>query len=80
MVSGVPTIAGLHELVGRYDAILCDVWGVLIDGRRHFPDAAAALRQFRAKDGRVVLITNALSTPACDMAERRAATSSFRGG
>ena len=43
--SDIPVIAGLSEIAGRYDAILCDVWGVLIDGRRHFPDAAAALRQ-----------------------------------
>jgi len=55
----VPTIAGLHELVGRYDAILCDVWGVLIDGKKHFPKAAEALKRFRAQGGRVVLITNA---------------------
>jgi len=58
-VSGVPTIAGLHELLGRYDAILCDVWGVLIDGKRHFPPAAEALIRFRATGGRVVLVTNA---------------------
>jgi HAD superfamily hydrolase (TIGR01459 family) len=57
--SGVPTIAGLHELVGRYDAILCDVWGVLIDGKRHFPPAADALIRFRDQGGRVVLVTNA---------------------
>jgi HAD superfamily hydrolase (TIGR01459 family) len=56
---GVPTIAGLHELVGRYDAILCDVWGVLIDGKRHFPPAADALIRFRQQGGRVVLVTNA---------------------
>ena len=58
-VQGVPTLSGLHELVGRYDAILCDVWGVLIDGKRHFPDAAEALIHFRHQGGRVVLITNA---------------------
>ncbi|QGM97086.1 TIGR01459 family HAD-type hydrolase [Methylocystis parvus] len=55
----IPTISGLHELTGRYDAILCDVWGVLIDGKKHFPRAADALRRFRAQGGRVVLITNA---------------------
>ncbi|PPD46520.1 MAG: TIGR01459 family HAD-type hydrolase [Methylocystis sp.] len=55
----IPTISGLHELAGRYDAILCDVWGVLIDGKKHFPPAAEALRRFRAQGGRVVLVTNA---------------------
>jgi HAD superfamily hydrolase (TIGR01459 family) len=58
-IPGVPTIAGLRELAGRYDAILCDVWGVLIDGKRHFPPAADALIRFRDQGGRVVLVTNA---------------------
>lgn len=57
--AGVPEIAGLRELAGRYDAILCDVWGVLIDGKKHFPAAAEALRKFREMGGRVVLVTNA---------------------
>ncbi|MGE4174197.1 MAG: TIGR01459 family HAD-type hydrolase, partial [Methylocystis sp.] len=56
---GVPLISGLRDIAGGYDAILCDGWGVLIDGRRHFPDAAEALRRFRAQGGTVVLITNA---------------------
>ncbi len=55
----IPEIAGLHEIAARYDAILCDVWGVLIDGKRHFPRAAEALRRFRGQGGRVVLVTNA---------------------
>lgn len=55
----IPALAGLHELAGRYDAILCDVWGVLIDGKRHFPQAAEALIRFRAQGGKVVLVTNA---------------------
>lgn len=55
----VPEIGGVRALAGRYDAILCDVWGVLIDGKRHFPAAADALRRFRAQGGRVVLVTNA---------------------
>lgn len=55
----IPEINGLHELAGRYEAILCDVWGVLIDGKKHFPRAADALRRYRAQGGRVVLVTNA---------------------
>ena len=49
----------LSDLARKYDAILCDVWGVLIDGVRHFPDAADALRAFRLEGGGVALITNA---------------------
>ncbi len=52
-------ISGLHEIAPRYDAILCDVWGVLTDGKRHFTAAAAALENFRAGGGTVLLITNA---------------------
>lgn len=57
--AGIPVIAGLSNIADRYDALLCDVWGVLIDGRVHFPQAAAALEQFRKAGGKVVLITNA---------------------
>lgn len=59
LLDAVPTISGLADLAPRYEAILCDVWGVLIDGRAHFPAAAAALQRFRAGGGKVVLITNA---------------------
>jgi HAD superfamily hydrolase (TIGR01459 family) len=62
----VPAISGLSELAPQYDAILCDVWGVLIDGVRCFPDAAGALRAFRRQGGRVALITNA-SRPSAEV-------------
>jgi len=62
-------IRGLSELAPSYDAILCDVWGVLIDGTRHFPRAAEALREFRAGGGTVALITNA-SRPSAGVARQ----------
>ncbi len=52
-------IAGLSELVENYDAILCDVWGVLHNGQQYWPDAASALSLFRESGGVVVMITNA---------------------
>ena len=55
----IPVIGRLSGIADRYDVILCDVWGVLIDGQRHFPHAAAAMRRFRETGGTVVLITNA---------------------
>ncbi len=58
-VATVPEIRGLAGLAQGYDAILCDVWGVLIDGERHFAPAAAALRAFRGRGGLVALVTNA---------------------
>ncbi len=52
-------LPGLHALAGRYDVLLCDVWGVVHDGCRAFPAAADALARFRAEGGTVVLLTNA---------------------
>jgi len=52
-------IAGLKDLAGQYDSLLCDVWGVLHNGVRAFPNAVEALRCFRETAGPVVLITNA---------------------
>jgi HAD superfamily hydrolase (TIGR01459 family) len=53
------SIAGLSELAARYDALLCDVWGVIHNGRESFPAACAALARFRADVGPVILISNA---------------------
>ncbi|MFN6952204.1 MAG: TIGR01459 family HAD-type hydrolase [Albidovulum sp.] len=52
-------ISSLAEVQDAYDALYCDLWGCLHDGRAPFPAAVAALRGFRAKGGRVVLLTNA---------------------
>jgi HAD superfamily hydrolase (TIGR01459 family) len=51
-------ITGLRELAPRYDALLCDVWGVIHNGRESFPIACAALAQFAAEVGPVILISN----------------------
>lgn len=51
--------AGLSALASRYDALLCDVWGVIHNGRESFPAACQALARFRAERGPVVLISNA---------------------
>ena len=50
---------GLSEIAGRYDAILCDVWGVIHNGRAAFTEACEALVKFRRGGGHVCLITNA---------------------
>ena len=52
-------ISGLRELAPRYDVLLCDVWGVIHNGRESFPEACAALARFRAEVGPVILISNA---------------------
>jgi HAD superfamily hydrolase (TIGR01459 family) len=52
-------IPGLSDIADRYDAVLCDVWGVLHNGRESFADACAALTRFQETRGPVVLISNA---------------------
>jgi HAD superfamily hydrolase (TIGR01459 family) len=52
------SVAGLSQLSGRYDALLCDVWGVIHNGREAFPAACAALARYRAERGPVILISN----------------------
>ena len=55
----VPLIDGLGAIADRYDAILCDIWGVLHNGRQAFVPASDALIAFRRRGGAVVLISNA---------------------
>jgi HAD superfamily hydrolase (TIGR01459 family) len=52
-------IASLAKIPTRYDAVFCDLWGCLHNGKTPFPAAVAALQSFRAKGGKVVLLTNA---------------------
>ena len=51
--------AGLSEIADDYDALLCDVWGVIHNGRESFPAALEALVRWKAERGPVVLISNA---------------------
>ena len=53
-----PFIRGLGDIIDGYAAVLCDLWGVLHDGRHAFPEALAALRRARAAGRLVVLLTN----------------------
>ncbi|MET0259282.1 MAG: TIGR01459 family HAD-type hydrolase [Methylobacterium sp.] len=59
----IPTLRHFAEVADAYDLILCDVWGVLHDGRRAHAAAGEALIAFRdlpgARPRRVVLVSNA---------------------
>ncbi len=46
------------DLLGRYPALLCDIWGVVHNGVAVFPDALEALDAYRSAGGAVVLISN----------------------
>jgi HAD superfamily hydrolase (TIGR01459 family) len=54
---------GLSDIAGQYDALICDVWGVVHDGHHAHAAACDALRRFRAGHGPVVLLTNAPRVP-----------------
>jgi HAD superfamily hydrolase (TIGR01459 family) len=59
-MSTLPLILkGLGEIAGDYNALVCDVWGVLHDGTSARGGAVDALTQFRANHGPVVLLSNA---------------------
>ena len=54
----------LSDIAPRYDALICDVWGVLHNGAAAHPAACAALKTFREKHGRVILLSNAPRLPS----------------
>jgi len=54
-----PITTHFSELAAGYDAVLSDVWGVIHNGVSAFAEACEALAKFRAKGGKVILITNA---------------------
>jgi HAD superfamily hydrolase (TIGR01459 family) len=54
-----PVLSGIAPLVPEYDLLLCDVWGVVHNGRTAYPDAVDALHRARAAGATVILITNA---------------------
>lgn len=50
---------GVEEIAPRYDALICDVWGVIYNGERAIEVAADCLREWRARGKYVVLLSNA---------------------
>ncbi|MBZ9959909.1 TIGR01459 family HAD-type hydrolase [Mesorhizobium sp. BR1-1-14] len=58
MAASPDIIGSLEDVSKNYSAILCDVWGVVHNGERHFPAAASALTAARTAGIPVVLITN----------------------
>jgi HAD superfamily hydrolase (TIGR01459 family) len=52
-------IERFSEIASDYDAVLCDVWGVLHAGIAAYPDAYMALTRYRATGGAAILLTNA---------------------
>lgn len=58
-----PTIlTSAADFLAGYDVLLCDVWGVVHDGRDAYPSANDCLPRYRARGGTVVLVSNAPMT------------------
>ncbi|MEQ1811045.1 MAG: TIGR01459 family HAD-type hydrolase [Terricaulis sp.] len=52
------SIVSIDDIADRYDAVLCDVWGVVHNGRQAYPAACSALQRLRNAGKHVILITN----------------------
>ena len=50
---------GFRDIAEHYDAVICDIWGVLHNGREPFAGVDAALKNFREGGGKVLLLSNA---------------------
>ena len=48
----------LADISDRYDALFVDLWGCVHNGVTAFPEAVQALKDYRARGGIVVLVTN----------------------
>ena len=59
-------LTGLSAIAADYDILLCDVWGVIHNGRESWPEACAALTRFNRDHGHVVLLSNS-PRPAADV-------------
>lgn len=55
----IPILSGLSQVVEPYEGLIVDVWGVLHDGGRAFPDALECLKKLRLAHKRIVLLSNA---------------------
>lgn len=68
--------AGLSLLSPNYDAVLCDIWGVVHNGVRAHPQAVDALCRFRQNGGTAILVSNAPvpHTAVIDMLDRLGVT------
>ena len=54
----IPVVQSIAPVAGKYDAWLCDIWGVLHNGVHPFANAEHACCSYREGGGTVVLISN----------------------
>lgn len=51
-------LSGLGQIAENYDVLVCDIWGVIHNGKVPFFDACEALSRFRENRGVVVMVSN----------------------
>ncbi len=51
-------IKGLSEIVDNYDAFIIDIWGVVHDGARLYPDTKNVLTKLKEKDKHCLFLSN----------------------
>ena len=51
-------IKSLDDVSDRYDALFVDLWGCVHNGVKAYTSANGSLKKYRAKGGKVVLVTN----------------------
>lgn len=56
--AAIPVLSSVASLAEKYQAWLCDIWGVMHNGVRPFASACDACARFREQGGVVVLISN----------------------
>jgi HAD superfamily hydrolase (TIGR01459 family) len=59
MRAPIPILNSVAALAATSDAWIVDIWGVMHNGARAYPAAGTACREFRARGGTVVLLSNA---------------------
>ena len=57
MTNSFQSLSGLGQVAEQYEAVFCDIWGVIHNGRDAYYEACDALERFR-EHAPVVLITN----------------------
>jgi HAD superfamily hydrolase (TIGR01459 family) len=60
-------VSRLSEILDGYDAILCDVWGVIHNGRENYPAACEALSRAQSERGIPVVLVSNSPRPAEDV-------------
>ena len=67
----IAIIDHISDLASRYDAWICDIWGVLHNGVAAHPSAVEACVAYRRRGGTIILVTNA-PRPHTSVAEQLA--------